>query len=70
VPDTLGAFLRVPAGQRNTLLIDGQATAEATMLRQLSTLHDEIEQREKKIGRSAAEGLMKQDRFLKSKRSR
>jgi hypothetical protein len=40
------------------------------MLRQLSTLHDEIEQREKKIGRSAAEGLMKQDRFLKSKRSR
>jgi len=70
VPDTLEAFLRVPAGQRNTLLIDGQATAEATMLRQLSTLHEEIAEREKKIGRSAAEGLMKQDRFLESKRSR
>lgn len=70
VPDTLEAFLRVPAGQRNTPLLDGHATAEATMLRQLSTLHEEIAQREKKIGRSAAEGLMKQDRFLESKRSR
>lgn len=70
VPDTLEAFLRVPAGQRNTPLLSGQATAEATMLRQLSTLHEEIAQREKKIGRSAAEGLMKQDRFLESKRSR
>ncbi len=70
VPDTLEAFLRVPTGQRNILLLEGQATAEATMLRQLSTLRDEIAQREKKIGRSAAEGLMRQDRFLESKRSR
>lgn len=70
VPDTLEAYLRVPAGQRRVPLLDGQATAEATMLRQLATLHEEIAQREKKIGRSAAEDLMKQDRFLASKRSR
>lgn len=70
VPDTLEAYLRVPPGQRRAPLLDGQATAETTMLRQLATLHEEIEQREKKIGRSAAEGLMKQDRFLLSKRSR
>lgn len=69
VPDTLQAFLRVPASQRTTVLLDGQITAEATMLNQLTALHEEIVQREKKIGRSAAEGLMKQDRFLASKRS-
>ncbi|WP_310567612.1 hypothetical protein [Hydrogenophaga sp.] len=70
VPDTLEAFLRVPAAQRQSPLLDGQASAETTMLRQLSSLHEEVTQREKKIGRSAAEGLMKQDRFLASKRSR
>lgn len=70
VPDTLEAFLRVPAAQRQSPLLEGQASAETTMLRQLSTLHEEVTQREKKIGRSAAEGLMKQDRFLASKRSR
>ncbi len=69
IPDTLEAFLRVPAGQRSHLLLDGQASAENTMLNQLLTLHDEITQREKKIGRSAAENLMKQDRFLASKKS-
>lgn len=70
IPDTLEAFLRVPAGQRNTALLDSQTTAEATLLRQLLALREEIAQREKKIGRSAAEGLMQQDRFLASKRSR
>lgn len=69
IPDTLEAFLRVPAGQRSHLLLEGQASAESTMLNQLLTLHDEITQREKKIGRSAAENLMKQDRFLASKKS-
>lgn len=69
VPDTLQAFLRVPVGQRTTVLLDGQVTAETTMLNQLAALHEEIAQREKKIGRSAAEGLLKQDRFLASKRS-
>jgi hypothetical protein len=70
VPDSLEAFLRVPAEQRRAPLLDGQGTAEDTLLRQLSILHDEIALRQKKIGRSAAEGLMKQDRFLASKRSR
>jgi hypothetical protein len=70
IPDTLEAYLRIPAGQRRTPLLDGQATAEFTMLRQLSMLADEVAQREKKIGRSAAESLMKQERFLASKKSR
>lgn len=70
VPDTLEAFLRVPLAHRNSPLLEGQASPESTMLRQLSMLQEEIIQREKKIGRSAAEGLMKQDRFLESKRSR
>lgn len=70
VPDTLQAFLRVPPAQRTTLVLESQTTAQAVLLRQLTSLRDEIAQREKKMGRSAAEGLMQQDRFLASKRSR
>ena len=70
IPDTLDAFLRVPATQRKTQLLDGQASAQALLLDQLSALQEEVTLREKKIGRSAAEGLMKQNRFLEAKRSR
>ena len=70
IPDTLDAFMRVPANQRNTQLLDGQASAQALLLDQLSSLQQEVALREKKIGRSAAEGLMKQNRFLEAKRSR
>ncbi|XVJ68737.1 MAG: hypothetical protein HEQ39_03095 [Rhizobacter sp.] len=70
IPDTLDAFMRVPANQRNTQLLDGQASAQALLLDQLAALQEEVALREKKIGRSAAEGLMKQNRFLEAKRSR
>ncbi len=70
LPDSLQAFLRVPAAQRNAQLHDGQPSAEQALLQQLRMLHEEVLQREKKIGRSAAEHVLRQQRFLESKKSR
>lgn len=70
LPDTLQAYLRVPAAQRRQVLHEGQPSAHDALLQQLALLHGEILAREKKIGRSAAEVLARQQRFLESKKSR
>lgn len=70
LPDTLQAYLRVPAAQRRQVLHQGQPSAHDALLQQLALLHGEILAREKKIGRSAAEVLARQQRFLESKKSR
>ena len=70
LPDTLQAYLRVPAAQRRQVLHEGQPSAHDALLQQLALLHGEILAREKKIGRSAAEVLATQQRFLESKKSR
>lgn len=70
IPDSLEAYLRVPREQRNQAILPGGTSAEEAMLRQLRLLQDEIEMRDKKIGRSAAEDLLKQQRFLESKKTR
>ncbi|WP_147436328.1 hypothetical protein [Acidovorax sp. 106] len=70
LPDTLQAYLRVPAAQRRQVLHEGQPSAHDALLQQLALLHGEILAREKKIGRSAAEELARQQRFLESKKSR
>jgi hypothetical protein len=62
--------LRVPREQRGHALLPEASSAEAVFAEQLFILHDEIESRSKKIGRSAAEDLMKQRRFLESKKTR
>jgi hypothetical protein len=68
VPDSLEAYLRVPAAQRRSPL-DGQGeSAEALLSHQLALLLEEVERREQALGRSAAEGLRRQRRFLESKR--
>jgi len=70
LPDTLQAYLRVPDAQRSQVLQDGQPSAHDVLLQQLALLLSEIQAREKKIGRSAAEVLARQQRFLESKKSR
>ena len=70
IPDSLEAYLRVPREQRSHALLPEASSAEAAFAEQLSILSDEIEKRGKKIGRSAAEDLMKQRRFLESKKTR
>ena len=57
-------------GPGATVLHEGQPSAHDALLQQLALLHGEILAREKKIGRSAAEVLAKQQRFLESKKSR
>ena len=70
VPDSLQAYLRVPAAQRLEALLDNQPCAQTALLQQLDLLLDGVRLREKKIGRSAAEGLVRQQQFLASKTSR
>ena len=68
LPDSLEAYLRVPAAQRR-LALDGQGeSAENLLSHQLALLLQEVERREEALGRSAAEGLRRQHRFLESKR--
>lgn len=70
IPDSIEAFVRVPNAQRKTILLQGQPSPETLLLQQLTLIHEEILAREKKIGCSAAENLLKQSRFLASKQSR
>lgn len=70
VPDSVAAYLRVPVGQRSEALLPGQPCAQVALCQQLDGLLEEIRLREQKIGRSAAEQLVRQQRFLASKKSR
>lgn len=67
LPDTLQAYLAVPREQRAVPLADGQ-TPQALLLQQVALLHAELEKREAKLARSAAEALLRQQRFLDAKR--
>lgn len=68
VPDSLEAYLRVPVAQRRSALDHQGESAEALLSHQLALLLQEVERREEALGRSAAEGLRRQHRFLESKR--
>lgn len=70
VPDSVQAYLRVPAAQRDQVVLIGQPCAQAALLQQLEWLLEEIQLREQKIGRSAAEQLVRQQQFLASKKTR
>ena len=70
VPASLQAYLRVPAAQRHVPLLSDQPCAQVALLQQLDLLLEEIRLRETKMGRSAAEHLVRQQQFLASKKSR
>lgn len=70
IPDSLEAYLRVPPNQRSHALSPQEPSPQDALAQQLLMLQDEIEKRSKKIGRSAAENLLKQQRFLESKKTR
>ena len=70
VPDSVSAYLRVPVAQRGEALLNDQPCAQIALCQQLDLLLQEILLRETKIGRSAAEQLLRQQRFLDSKKSR
>ena len=70
VPDSVSAYLRVPVAQRGQQLLSDQPCAQIALCQQLDLLLQEILLRETKIGRSAAEQLLRQQRFLDAKKSR
>jgi hypothetical protein len=69
LPDSLQSYLAVPKEQRLQAVAEGQSP-EALLLSQLAMLRSELEAREQKLARSASEGLLRQERFLKSKAGR
>jgi hypothetical protein len=68
IPDSLEAYLRVPATQRRSAAVGQGESAEALLLRQLALLQADVDRREEALGRSATEGLQRQHRFLEAKR--
>ena len=70
LPDSLEAYLMVPKAQRATELLEQGETAVSLLLGQLRLLCKELDKREKKLTKSKAENLLRQQRFLESKSSR
>lgn len=69
VPDSLAAYLAVPAAQREAPLASTATSAEALLLEQFALLQAELAKREQALGRRAAEALLLQQRFLEGKRT-
>ncbi len=70
LPDSLEAYLMVPKAQRPTELLEQGETAVSLLLGQFRLLCKELDKREKKLTKSKAENLLRQQRFLESKSSR
>jgi hypothetical protein len=78
LPDTLEAYLRVPAAQRGQATdgqssdkapdkSSGQSSADALLLAQLRLLQTELNQRETRLGQLRTGALEQQGRFLEAK---
>ena len=67
LPDTLLAYLAVPAAHRHDQPLDGGGTAAALLAGQLGLLQSELQAREDKLARAAGAALLRQQRFLQSK---
>ena len=70
IPDTLGAYLQVPAAQRAVPGTGEGQSANDLLQDQLALLQSELKQREQRLHGSAVEALRRQQRFLQSKAKR
>lgn len=70
IPDTLGAYLQVPAAQRSAPGADHGPSANDLLLSQLALLQSGLEQREQRLQGGAVEALRRQQRFLQAKAGR
>lgn len=70
IPDTLGAYLQVPAAQRAVPGAGATPSADDLLREQLALLQSGLEQREQRLHGSAVEALRRQQRFLQSKATR
>ncbi|MEC5211893.1 hypothetical protein RCH06_000426 [Polaromonas sp. CG_9.5] len=70
IPDTLSAYLQVPAAQR-TLPGAGETPSANDLLQsQLALLQSGLEQRAQRLSASAVEAMRRQQRFLQAKATR
>ncbi|MFG6468218.1 hypothetical protein [Roseateles sp. BYS87W] len=67
LPDTLEAYLAIPAARRGEALAPGEPTAHAALVQQLAALRDGVQRRLAPAEADAAEALLRQQRFLDQK---
>lgn len=67
LPDSIQAYLRVPKNQRALNLSNEGQTAQSLLQAQFALIEIELQKKEVKLARSAAELLLRQQRFLESK---
>ena len=67
VPDSLQAFLSVPAAERETRDMEGGKTAAALVLEQIRLIEQKINQCEARLNQQTGEALLQQQRFLAAK---
>jgi hypothetical protein len=70
LPDSLLAYLRVPAGKRGDALGDEGVSAVQALSNQLALIQAELDRLEGKIAASAGQALLLQQRFLQAKARR
>lgn len=67
LPDSLEAYLRLPAARRAEPLGEGQPSGDAVLAEQLTTLQQGLARRLQPLHDEAAEALLRQQRFLQAK---
>ena len=67
VPDSLQAFLKVPAAERDTCAMDDGKTATILLREQLQLIEQKIKQCEARLNLQSGEALLQQQRFLAAK---
>jgi hypothetical protein len=70
LPDSLESYLLIPTQQRTVVPIEGLKTAAQVLGSQLDLILLELTKCESKIAKTSAEKLLRQQRFLESKRSK
>ena len=70
IPDSLLAYLNVPAEHRNRPLGTDGATATDTLASQLALIQQALDEKDAKCAAGAAEALLQQQRFLQAKAGR
>ena len=70
IPDTLSAYLQVPAAQRTLPGADQSPSANDLLQSQLALLQSGLAQRAQRLSASAVEAMRRQQRFLQAKATR
>ena len=70
IPDTLSAYLQVPAAQRTLPGAGDSPSANDLLQSQLALLQSGLAQRAQRLSASAVEAMRRQQRFLQAKATR